>query len=57
LGYVATWSAYRQALKNNTNGDGQKLLDRFSRDIKNIWPDNVEHKITWPIHSRIARVV
>jgi ubiquinone/menaquinone biosynthesis C-methylase UbiE len=57
LGYVATWSAYRQALKNNTNGDGQKLLDRFSRDIKNIWPDNVEHKITWPIHSSIARVV
>ncbi len=55
MGYVATWSAYRQALKDKDD-EGQKLIDNFAHDIKNLWPDGVEHKITWPIHSRIARV-
>lgn len=53
LGYVATWSATRQAREAGQT----HLLADFGRDLFDLWGDpETTRRIRWPLHMRLGEV-
>lgn len=53
LGYIATWSAIRQA---NAAGRAD-LLDAFGQEISALWEDpEAKQTVSWPINMRLGRI-
>jgi len=53
LGYIATWSAVRQAREAGR----EDLLQRFASDLAQSWGDaEARRVIVWPINMRLGRV-
>ncbi len=53
LGYVATWSAARNARESGH----RDLLERFAADVETDWGRPEERRpVAWPLHMRLGRV-
>jgi len=53
LGYIATWSAVRQAREAGR----EDLLQRYANDLAQSWGDaEARRAIVWPINMRLGRV-
>ena len=52
LGYIATWSATKQALQQGRSA----LLAAFARDMQALWGDaSTTRLVQWPIRMRLGR--
>ena len=51
LGYVDTWSAIKRA----KSAQAYSRIEQFERDMAKLWPDDIQHHVTWPISARVAR--
>ena len=51
-GYVKTWSAYKNAMRDGAAG---RFID-FLEQLKTAWPSNERLEVAWPISVRAGRI-
>jgi len=52
LAYVGTWSAVQRMRQANR---GRDPLASFATDLRAVWGDVAQRRVTWPLTLKIAR--